>query len=174
VLLLGLFAALAGTAVPSVAAAEPCPVYDGAMTFPTIYGLEDPEEYCWEVELFEGQELRQIDDQNAEVYYESGKPAFGIQVMEAHDAIGTTVPTTLAVTAPNLITLSVHHRAGNTAAGGAPFAYPILDGAGWEGGFISEQIKGPPDESELKLKPAPPIAEEPAPQCDVPPCRAEP
>lgn len=169
VLLAGLVTALAGAAVPSVAAAaEPCPVYEGVMNFPEITGSEDPEDYCWEVQLAEGQELRQIDETHAEVFYASGHEAFGIEADSAHDADGASVPTTLAVTAPNLFTLTVHHRAGNPAAGGAPFDYPITSGPGWEGGFISVEVKGPPDESELKPKPAPAIAEEPAPQCDVP------
>lgn len=161
-------AGLAYLAAPSMAQAETCPPFDGLMTFPMINGPEGPEDYCWEVQLYEGQELRQIDDRNAAVYYESGPQAFGIEANEAHDAEGATVPTTLAVTAPNLITLTVHHRAGNPAAGGAPFDYPISDGPGWEGGFQTVVIQGPPDESELKPKFSPPVAEEPAPQCDVP------
>lgn len=169
--LLVLAAALICLALPGAAiAAEPCPPFDGAMSFPDIHGAEDPEEYCWEVQLWEGQELRQINSKEAEVFYESGHPAFGIKAMEAHDAIGTTVPTTLAVTAPNLITLTVHHRDGNPAAGGAPFDYPVTQGSGWEGGFQSVEIKGPPDEAELKAKPSspPPVEEVTPPTCEVP------
>jgi hypothetical protein len=169
VLLVGVVAVLACAALPSVAMAETCPPFDGAMTFPEINGPEDPEEYCWEVELFEGQELRQIDDQSAAVYYESGHRAFAIEAAEAHDAVGKEVPTSLAVVQPNAIVLTVHHRAGNPATGGAPFTYPISNGPGWEGGFESIEIQGPPDESELKPQPAAaPIAEEPPPQCNVP------
>ena len=42
--------------------------------------------------------------------------------------------------------LTVYHREGNPAAGGAPFAYPITDGPGWVGGFrtISTVIGGEP------------------------------
>jgi len=166
----GLVAALACAAGPSVAAAESCPVFEGVMIFPTIQGPEGPEDYCWEVNLFEGQELRQIDETHAGVFYTEPPEhhAFEITAELAHDAVGTEVPTSLEVIQPNLIVLTVHHRAGNPAAGGAPFDYPVVAGAGWEGGFISVEIKGPPDESELKAKPSPPIAEEPAPQCDVP------
>jgi hypothetical protein len=139
------------------------------MSFPDIHSTEDPEDYCWEVQLSEGQELRQINSTEAEVFFESGHPAFGIKAMEAHDAIGTTVPTTLTVTAPNLITLTVHHRNGDPAAGGAPFDYPVTQGVGWEGGFQSVQIQGPPDEAELKPKPsALPVEEAPTPTCEVP------
>jgi hypothetical protein len=164
-------AALISLALPAVAVAtaQPCPPFDGAMSFPDIHSSADPEDYCWEVHLFEGQELRQLNETEAAVFYESGHEAFAIEAMEAHDAIGTTVPTTLTVTQPNLITLTVYHRAGNPAAAGAPFDYPVVQGAGWEGGFISEEIKGPPDEAELKPKPTPPPAEDPpTPTCEVP------
>jgi hypothetical protein len=80
------------------AAAEPLPTYDGGMTFQSIQGSAGPEEYSWEVNLGEGQDLRQVDNRNAAVYYtESEHLAFSIQAVEAHDAIGTTVPTSLAV-----------------------------------------------------------------------------
>jgi hypothetical protein len=139
------------------------------MSFPTIHGAEDPEDYCWQVQLWEGQELGQVNATEAKVFYESGHEAFRIQAEPAHDAIGTTVPTTLTVTAPNLITLTVHHRADDPDAGGAAFQYPVVNGPGWEGGFQSVQIKGPPDESELKPKPSPPPTEEASvPACEVP------
>jgi len=139
------------------------------MTFQAIQGPEGPEDYCWEVTLYEGQELRQVNETEAKVFYDSGHEAFSIKAMSAHDAIGTTVPTTLMVTDPNLIVLTVHHRAGNPAASGAPFDYPVVAGEGWEGGFQSVEVKGPPDESELKPKPTPPPAEEvPTPMCEVP------
>jgi hypothetical protein len=159
-------------AVPSMAAAaQPCPAFDGAMSFPDIQSPENPEDYCWEVQLGEGQELRQWSETEATVFYESGHEAFTIKATPASDAIGTTVPTTLTVTKPNLITLTVHHRAGNPGAGGAAFAYPVVNGPGWAGGFEPVQIKGPPDESELKLQPLPPPSEEApthAPTCEVP------
>jgi hypothetical protein len=142
-------------------AAEPCPPFDGAMSFPDIHGFEDPEGYCWEVQLEEGEELHQVNETEAAVYFEGGHDAFTIKAMEAHDAIGTTVPTTLTVTAPNLITLAVHHRAGNPAAGGAPFDYPVSAGAGWEGGFQTYEVKMPPPTEQ-----APPPSQ--APTCEVP------
>ncbi len=161
-------ALLVAPAPAARAVVEPCPEYNSGMTFPTIHGPEDPEDYCWEVQLSDGQELVEIDDQHAAVYYESGHIAFSIEVETAHDAEGTTVPTTLAVTEPNLITLTVHHSAGNPAAGGAPFHYPILAGPGWEGGFHTVLIPGPPDESELDDVHAAAPEEPSAAPCEVP------
>jgi hypothetical protein len=141
------------------------------MSFAAIHGPEDADDYCWEVQLAEGQELRQIDDQHAAVFYtEPEHQAFGIEAAAAHDAEGTAVPTTITVSGENLITLTVHHRAGNPAAGGAPFQYPVIAGVGWEGGFQTELVQGPPAETELR-KPPPATAapvETPAPQCQVP------
>jgi hypothetical protein len=169
-LLWAVFTALFACAVPGVAAADTCPVYDGAMSFGTIEGIEDPEDYCFEVSLGEGQDLRQIDDSHAAVFYSSGHRAFDIQAVEAHDAVGARVPTSLAVTGTNVITLTVHHRAGNPLADGAPFDYPVVAGQGWEGGFQTVEIKGPPDEAELQPKPVP-GGEAPTAQCHVPALR---
>jgi hypothetical protein len=169
-LLLAVIAALACATAPAVAAAETCPPFEGVSNFPSISGAGDPEDYCWEVSLGEGQELRQIDDQHAGVYYtEPDHMAFGIETASAHDAEGTTVPTTITVSGENLVTLTVHHRAGNPAADGAPFHYPVVAGLGWEGGFHTEIIQGPPDESELKPKLLPaPTEEALTPTCEVP------
>lgn len=164
-------AALLCLVLPSIAAAQVCPPFDGGMSFPNIHGSEDPEDYCWEVVLYEGQELRQMSETEAAVFYESGHEAFRIIAEHAHDAIGTDVPTTLAVTAPDVITLAVHHRDGNPAADGAPFDYPITQGEGWEGGEREPVlIKGPPDEAELKARASspPPVEEVPTPTCEVP------
>jgi hypothetical protein len=129
-------AALLCAAAPAAALAEEVPPFDGAMSFPAIQDSSGPEEFTWEVRLGEGQTLEQVDDQRAVVRYEDGQASFEIRAVAAHAADGATVPTTLAVTEPNLITLTVHHRAGNPAAGGAPFDYPVVAGQGWEGGFI--------------------------------------
>jgi hypothetical protein len=114
------------------------PVYNGDQRFQDILGPEGAEEYAWEVELGESQELRQVDDTHAGVFYEDGTEAFSIEAIGAHDAEGTTVPTTIVITQPNVITLTVHHRAGNPAGGGASFDYPVVAGEGWEGGFKTE------------------------------------
>ncbi len=127
------------------------PPYDGTMIFPMINGPADPEEFSWEVVLSEGQELESVDDQHAQVYYTEGHhPALGISAVAAHDADGSSVPTSLSVSGGNVITLTVHHRAGDPTKGGAPFDYPIVAGSGWEGGLQTVIVSGPPDEQELR------------------------
>jgi hypothetical protein len=136
----------------SAAFAEPVgiPAYDGGMTFAQIAGPAGPEEYSWEVQLHDGQQLKQIDERSAEVF-EGEHSGFGIVAEPAHDAVGSTVPTTLNVSGTNVVTLTVHHRAGNPAAGGGSFVYPITAGRGWEGGFQTQYVDIPdeprPDES---------------------------
>lgn len=128
--------------------AEPSlPTFDGGMVFSSIEGPTDPEEFSWEVTLDSDQELQQVDDQHAKVVYAgSGVTSFGITAQRAHDAVGSEVPTSLAVSDGNVLTLTVHHRAGNPATGGTPFVYPVIAGAGWEGGFETTQFTMPPPE----------------------------
>jgi len=127
--------------------AEPSlPTYDG-MVFSSIEGPSGPEEFSWEVTLDGDQELQQVDDQHAKVVYaDSGVQAFGMTAQRAHDAVGSEVPTSLAVSDVNVLTLTVHHRAGNPATGGTPFVYPVIAGAGWEGGFETVHVLMPPPE----------------------------
>jgi hypothetical protein len=101
------------------------------MDFGSLNGPEDPEEFSWEVKLGEEEELKEIDERHAGVYWEDGTLAMQIEATAAHDADGATVPTTLMVTQPNIITLVVHHRDGS-------FVYPVTAGEGWEGGFRTE------------------------------------
>src|ERR1700742_463714 len=145
---------LCGWALGVVSAgAEVRPISEGGMSFGTTPGPADPEEYSFSFALGEGQELMAVDDQQAEVLYvESGHIAFGIAAEPASDAIGTNVPTTLSVTQPNIVTLTVHHREGNPAAGGAPFTYPVVAGPGWEGGFRTYTVAMPEDEAERAAK----------------------
>src|SRR4051794_21113393 len=91
------------------------PLFDGAMSFPWIQGPEGPEEYSWEVKLDKEEELKVIDERHLGVFWEDGEQAMTITATAAHDAVGTTVPTTLALVPPNVITLTVHHRDGNPA-----------------------------------------------------------
>lgn len=130
------------------------PSFDGTMTFPAIQDASDSEDYSWKVQLGEDQALELLDDKTAIVYYtENHALALTIFAGLAHDAIGTSVPTTLAVTGDDIITLTVHHRAGNPKAGGAPFDYPVVAGQGWEGGIQPPVIiQGPPDEAELRKR----------------------
>jgi PASTA domain len=148
-----LFACIAALAVAAMAApnAVAVPLDEGGTTFPAIADSAGPEDYSWEVTLFDGQDLKSVDDQHAAVYYEDGEHvAFTIAAVKAHDADGTDVRTSLAVSEPNILILTVHHRAGNPAAGGAPFDYPVIAGEGWEGGFKTEVVLGPKDEQELR------------------------
>jgi hypothetical protein len=127
---------------PASATAE-LPTFDGTMQFQAIQGPDGPEEFSWEGKLGPEEELKAIDERHIGVFWEDGTQAMTITAIAAHDAIGTSVPTTLAVTQPNIITLTVHHRDGNPAAGGAPFDYPVVAGEGWEGGFRTEQVVMP-------------------------------
>jgi hypothetical protein len=126
-------------------------VYGGSFGFPTISSVVAPEAYSWRVDLGARQELRQVSPTEVQVVYTDGTESFAITAEKAHDADGARVPTTLEMTGEDEITLTVHHRAGNPAAGGAPFDYPITAGEGWEGGPLQTVIiKGPPDETELR------------------------
>lgn len=118
------------------AAAAALPVYGGDQRFPDIHGPEGPEDYSWEVKLGEEEELKAIDERQAGVFWEDGTQAMTITAIAAHDATGTSVPTTLTVTEPNIITLTVHHHS-------APFDYPVTPGEGWEGGFHTYYVEMP-------------------------------
>jgi len=96
--------------------------------------------------LSDEQELKSINDKLAGVYWNDEQLAFAIGAELAHDAEGTNVPTTLAVSEGNVITLTVHHRAGNPLAGDAPLVYPIVAGAGWPGGLRTIIVPLPPGE----------------------------
>ena len=123
--------------------------YDGLMSFPQIGGPSDPEEFSWEVKLGKGQRLRSIDSQHARVEYaEDGTVSSFIQAEPAHDAEGSTVPTSLSVSGEDVITLIVHHREGNPSAGGAPFVYPVDSGPPPGRGGESVVVSGPRDEAE--------------------------
>jgi hypothetical protein len=153
-LLLATVVAAIGAFAPASALGADIPPYDGLMAFGTINGPADPEEFSWEVKLEEDEELRQVDDRHAGVYWKDDETlAMQITAQAAHDADGATVPTTIAVTQPNVITLTVHHRAGNPAAGGAPFDYPISAGVGWEGGFQTHEAVMPPPETVVVVDP---------------------
>jgi hypothetical protein len=158
----GLVLIVAAFVAPAVSA-DPIPPYNAGTNFGIIDGPTDPEEYSWEVTLHEEQELVEVDDQRAAVIYGDGTTAFVINAQEAHDAQGASVPTSIAVSEGKIIILTVHHQAGNPAAGGAPFHYPIVAGAGWEGGFQSTVI--------FLLEPqpqTPPPPVQPTVSCQVP------
>ena len=102
---MGLVAALAWAAVPGAAATETYLPYEGQW-FPQIKGVEDREDYCFEVQLNEGQTLKQIDDRHVAVESKNGAVAWEISAARAHDATGVEVATTIAVTGENLVMLN--------------------------------------------------------------------
>lgn len=125
----------------------PLPVFNGSLAFPSIESPSGPEEFSWEVPLSAGgvseQELQAIDDQTAGVYYTKvHQLSYTIYAESAHDATGATVPTSLKVSEGKVLTLIVHHRDGNPAAGGAPFVYPILAGEGYETQYSPAVVLG--------------------------------
>lgn len=139
-LLCALLASLAVAVAPAAAEeSDTAPLREmseGGFNFPEITGPEAPERYPLQITLGEELVLEQLSPTEAGVFYSSGHVlSFTMTAEKAHDAIGTNVPTTLEVTAPDVVTLFVHYRAGNPAAAGAPFDYPIMGGEGWEGGI---------------------------------------
>lgn len=155
--------ALGALLLPGLAAAETYPPWDGTPLFARIASPAEPEEYIREVHLHEGQRLELINEHEAAVTYEEeGRLSYPIAAPQAHDVVGSTVPTSMRVTGANLVTFTVHHRAGNPAEGFLPFVYPILPGPGWSGGFHTTEGLIPPQET-------PPPATAPAsPTCIVP------
>jgi hypothetical protein len=168
------------TITPEERDTAPIREYDGFM-FPKILGPESPERYPLRVDLGARQELRQLSPTEAQVVYIDGTEAFAIEVEKAHDAVGASVPTTLEKTGEDVITVTVHHRAGNPSDGGAPFDYPITAGEGWEGGpFQTVIVQGPLDGAELRamrerelIEASPPAPTKPLPviTCKVPALR---
>jgi hypothetical protein len=138
------------TITPEERDTAPIHEYEGVMFF-RITGPESPERWPLRIQLGDDQGLRQVSPTEVRVVYAGGTEAFAIIAEKAHDAAGTTVPTTLEVTGADVVTFTVHHRDGNLAAGGAAFDYPITAGEGWEGGpFQTVIVHGPPDEVELR------------------------
>jgi PASTA domain len=153
-------------------------VDDGGLSWPETTGPESPEQYpiSWG-ELGAGTMMRQVSDQLVVVEdIESGVIDFSIKAPLEHDAFGSMVPTSLRLSEGNVITFVVSFRAGNPAAGGAPFVYPITEGAGWEGGWksFSALIPGEFERAERQIIEAnPPATLEPLPviTCKVPTLR---
>jgi sugar lactone lactonase YvrE len=108
------------------------PAYDGLMTFQAIRDQSGSESYSWTVSLAAGESLEEIDEKHAGIFWDDGTQAMLIAAEAAHGADGSSVPTTLAVSDGNVITLMVHHRTAGTV-------YPVVAGVGWEGGFQTVQ-----------------------------------
>jgi hypothetical protein len=164
-------ALLASLAVAVAPAAEEVnsaplrPVSEGGLSIPVITGPTAPEEYPVQYEnLLSGVRFRQVSDQLIAVDYFGLGNAGRIEAVPAYAADGAAVPTSLRLTENEkgyVVTMIVHHRAGNPAAGGAPFVYPIQGSAG-EGGTFTGAV-------EVKPTPAAePTAPAPSPPCRVP------
>jgi hypothetical protein len=142
---------MAGAPAAYAEAPTPLPPYTGDQSFPAITGPSAPEEYSWVVSVGPHKHLTLVDPQHAEVLYEDGTVNLVISAHPAHAADGKKVPTTLAVSEEDVITLVIHHREGDPSAAGAPFDYPVTPGEGWEVGYTEPVvIKGPPDEAEIR------------------------
>lgn len=136
-LICGLCASIAMLAVPVLtipASASALPTYNGSLSFPAISGPDSPEDFSWSVSLVGEEELKPLGDDRAGVFWPDGTTAMVIRAEHARDALGRGVPTTLSVIGPDTVTLTVHHQAGNPAAGGAPFLYPVNAGEPFEAG----------------------------------------
>ncbi|HVY97633.1 MAG TPA: PASTA domain-containing protein [Solirubrobacterales bacterium] len=159
-----LLALVGGLALTAPAGASELPECKG-LAFNAIVGPDEPGECTYRMQLQPEQEAVQEDEHTVAVYWTTGgfreHLALFFVAPEAHDAIGTAVPTTIALSEGDLITLAVHHRVGDPAALGAPFTYPIVEGPGWKGGFQTNQVQMPPPEQ-------PPTPPAPQPTCHVP------
>ncbi len=119
------------------------PTFDGLTTFGSIRAAFAPETFSWKVTLGPEQVLKSVDSQHAEVAYEDGHEAYLITAGLASDAVGNTVPTSLSVSESDILTLTVKHHEGT-------YIYPVVAGAGWEGGFTTQVVEGPMDQQEVK------------------------
>ncbi|HEX6154193.1 MAG TPA: hypothetical protein VFZ19_11795, partial [Solirubrobacterales bacterium] len=119
------------------------PVFNGIMSFQSIRDQAATEYFSWEVLLREGQTLHQVNEDSAEIRLSDGTPAMTIMVEPAHDAVGTSVPTSLTVSEGNVVTLRVQHHS-------ASFVYPVTGGTGWAGGLTTETVSAPTDQKELE------------------------
>lgn len=129
------------------------PEFDGIQSFPTIKGPTEPDEFSWLVRMSDDQSLQQVSETEVWVEYEDGVVAIAIRSEAAKDRAGALVPTTLRVSEGDVLTLIVHDREGNPAAGGAPFAYPIVPASSWASDETTPDfIKGPPDEMEIEAE----------------------
>jgi hypothetical protein len=107
------------------------------MTFAAIRDTGGSESFTWEVQLEPGQELKLLDSQHVRVDYSDGiHHAFVITAVPAHDAVGSSVPSELSVVG-KFVTLTVKHHT-------ASYVYPVVAGAGWEGGFQVYHVEMPP------------------------------
>jgi hypothetical protein len=117
------------------------PIYDGDMAFQSIRDASSPETFSWEVELGSRLSMSQIDSENIGVYHPDGSEAMLISAVLAHDAVGKAVSTTITLEAPNIVTLTVKHRA-------VGVTYPVVSGASFEVGYEFVETYDPPPPAE--------------------------
>jgi sugar lactone lactonase YvrE len=129
------------------------PKYNGLTTFQSIRSPLAQETFAWEVQLGEDQSLHQLDAQHVQVMFDEQYVSFIIAAEPAHDALGKSVPTTITVSGPDEIILTVAHKSQS-------FTYPVVGGAGWEGGYVGNLSAMPPPQ---------PIPGPPSPYPDLPP-----
>jgi len=168
-----LAASLALFVAPAAAEApESAPIRnlgEGGFSFPDISGPEAPEEYPFRVILGEELFLEQVSETEVAAFYPGHLQSFVLDAEDAHDATGATVPTTVTLEEGDIVTLTVHHRAGNPSADGLPFLYPIVSGPGWRGGFFTGIVEMNNPQAPMTAPPASSPA--PAPMCTVPSLR---
>ena len=112
--------------------------YNGLLDFQVIRDASAEEKFSWEVSLLSGENLTALPGgSQAAVYFEGTIEMMLIEAMPAHDALGHSVPTSLSVTAPNIVTLTVKHRSGG-------YVYPVLAGPGFEVGWSRVEVIKPP------------------------------
>jgi hypothetical protein len=109
------------------------PVTEGGLRIPDIFGPEAPEEYpVLYKNVIHGVVFHQVDEQTIAVeYLERNQPDSSIKAKPAYAKDATVVPTAIRLSESEegpIITMIVRHRAGNPAAGGAPYLYPITGG----------------------------------------------
>jgi hypothetical protein len=115
------------------------PKYNGLLQFQDIRTAEAPEQFSWEIELRNGETLKELPGGlQAAVYFEGTIEMMLIEAMPAHDAVGHTVPTNLAVTNKNRVTLTVKHRQGS-------YVYPVTAGPSFEVGWSKVEVIKPPE-----------------------------
>jgi PASTA domain len=146
------------------------PISERGFSFPDIQGPTAPEEYPLQyAELGPELTMRQVDDQTIVLEYPKyGVEAGSIKAEPAHAADGAAVPTSVRLSEDEegfVVTEIVRHRAGNPAAGDAPFVYPVSGGSGWLGGFFTSVVELNEPRSTTSAEPTVPAMPTP---CTVP------
>jgi hypothetical protein len=125
------------------------PEYNGDETFQAIRSDSSPETYSWIVHISAKQKLISVNSTQAEVVYADGTRAFLISAETAHDATGTSVPTSLEVNG-EILTLIVDFHSGH-------YVYPIVAGQSWETSYQVPVIEKP---EEIVVENNPPVPSE--------------